>query len=415
MRQQEVGLYIRIRTTNGKQSYCRPVWLNKRELKDGWAFVAGKPEHRPEGVYHLRYTVNGKRVWEKVGKDSHKALQAWANRKWILNNTDTTTRVGATFWAEHQPSVAAPNKLTLQDWQEKFLELKRTTTKKDGTPLDDETITAYKRQLTEFLSICKAEVAEEITGQDLRNYMAALRKRGLMHWSVCNNYTSIATFLKFIGVDHKTLLPYGERPAPDEGTPESYSEEEISRFFNALTDERHRLFFEFLLKVGPREREATTLEWTDLKLDKGAKVTIQARKPHLNFRVKTGKGRVVPLERNLVLKLSAWRAANPTTKLVFGTSSDREDSHFYRVCVETAEKAGMKRESFCLHKWRDTAATNWLRNGVDLRTVSAWLGHSSITMTEKYLAPQTGERAEALMNQVYATDVVQREVTAAVQ
>jgi integrase len=98
-------------------------------------------------------------------------------------------------------------------------------------------------------------------------------------------------------------------------------------------------------------------------------------------------------------------------KLVFGTSSDRENTHFYRVCVETAVKAGMVRETFWLHKFRDTAATWWLRSGVDLRTVSHWLGHSSVTMTERYLSPQQGEHAQQLMNRAF-TIQLDRELSA---
>jgi len=113
----------------------------------------------------------------------------------------------------------------------------------------------------------------------------------LSHRSVCNNYTSIATFLKFCKVDHKELLPYNERPTPDDGIPEAYEESEVKRFFAALTRERDRLAFEFLLKTGVREREMTTLEWSDLDLSKDPTVTIQPRKPHLKFRTKTGKGR----------------------------------------------------------------------------------------------------------------------------
>jgi integrase len=97
-----------------------------------------------------------------------------------------------------------------------------------------------------------------------------------------------------MGIDHKLLLPYGERPAPDDGTPEAYTEEEVKQFFNALSDERHRLFFEFLLKTGVREREATTLEWPDITFGANPTITIQAQKKHLKFRNKVGKSRTVP-------------------------------------------------------------------------------------------------------------------------
>jgi len=38
-----------------------------------------------------------------------------------------------------------------------------------------------------------------------------------------------------------------------------------------------------------------------------------------------------------------------------------------------------------LHDLRHTAACLWLARGVDLSTVSAWLGHASISTTNRYL------------------------------
>jgi integrase len=58
----------------------------------------------------------------------------------------------------------------------------------------------------------------------------------------------------------------------------------------------------------------------------------------------------------------------------------------------------MDEKNFWLHKFRDTAATWWLRNGVDLRTVSHWLGHASIEMTERYPAREQGAQSQRLMN-----------------
>jgi integrase len=126
------------------------------------------------------------------------------------------------------------------------------------------------------------------------------------------------------------------------------------------------------LKTGLRELEMTTLEWTGLNLGGNPTVTVQPRKPHLKFRTKTGKGRTIPLERGLAAKLTAWREKNPTTRLVFGTSSDKEDSHYYRVCQDTAKAASMDPEKFWLHKFRATFCTWSLQRGVDIRTVQHW-------------------------------------------
>jgi integrase len=40
-----------------------------------------------------------------------------------------------------------------------------------------------------------------------------------------------------------------------------------------------------------------------------------------------------------------------------------------------------------LHRFRDTAATRWLRAGIDVRTVQEWLGHESPATMQKYLEP----------------------------
>jgi hypothetical protein len=72
---QKVSVYIRIRLTDGSQPYCPAIWESKKRLRPHWCLVRGKPEHHPEGVYHVRYRVNGKPIWEKVcvGDDSYGA------------------------------------------------------------------------------------------------------------------------------------------------------------------------------------------------------------------------------------------------------------------------------------------------------------------------------------------------------
>lgn len=392
----KVSINLRIRTSDGRQPYCQPVWegIRIKKLKPGWAIVNGVEEHHPEGVYHLSFYVGGRRKQENVGK--HAVLAQRAYERKIASEPDEVVPV----------AKPTPTRTTLAQLKTKFIVYKRSTAKRDGTPLDEETITAYEQQTTEFLANCQHEYPGEVDGMDLRLYTAAPRKRGLTHRSICNNYTSIATFLKFCDVDHKKLLPYSERPTPDDGTPEAYSEQEVRRFFAALSRERDRLAFEMLLKAGLREREMTTLEWSDLLLEGNPTVTVQARKPHLKFRTKTGKGRTIPLEQNLALKLKDWQKKNPKTRLVFGTKADKEDSHFYRVCVQTAEKAGMDPANFWLHKWRDTFGTWTCRaNKVDLRTLQHWMGHSSITMTERYLAPGEGTYAQQGINATFSINL----------
>ena len=56
-------------------------------------------------------------------------------------------------------------------------------------------------------------------------------------------------------------------------------------------------------------------------------------------------------------------------------------------CKDIATRAGLNKEEWHLHRFRDTAATRWLRAGIDVRTVQVWLGHESLATTQKYLEP----------------------------
>ncbi len=87
----EVGIYLRIRTADGSQPYCKPVWENRKKLKPLWAFVDGKPQERPDGTYHLRFNIEGKRKWKNVGKDARYAYDQKEHRKWTLNYTQIPT------------------------------------------------------------------------------------------------------------------------------------------------------------------------------------------------------------------------------------------------------------------------------------------------------------------------------------
>lgn len=200
-------------TENGKRVYR--VTDTKKQAK--------------EGTYHLRYSQNGKRRLSPAGDQLKWALVLLKSKEVELLKGEPEAPA---------PKAAKPEKLTLTEQRKEFIEYKKATKKRDRTPLDSETLDAYEAQTEEFLAACQADYAEEVTGDDLRRYMDALEKRGLSQRSVCNHYTAIACFLKFCGVDHKTLLDKDQRPRPDDGVPEAYTKDEMKKFFAVLPDER---------------------------------------------------------------------------------------------------------------------------------------------------------------------------------
>jgi hypothetical protein len=62
-------LYIRV-TKNGRNSFCKPVYLSKGRLKPHYAVVEGEPEHHPEGVYYIRSGSIRYDHWQVLGLDA---------------------------------------------------------------------------------------------------------------------------------------------------------------------------------------------------------------------------------------------------------------------------------------------------------------------------------------------------------
>jgi len=115
-----------------------------------------------------------------------------------------------------------------------------------------------------------------------------------------NYYGSITTFLRSCGIDHKSLVAKQHRPHKEDPDPEAYTEDEINAFLVACNSERDRLFFEFLLKTGAREKEATHAERTDINWtenaitvygEKNVKVVVGGKEKKLRFRTKTRRSR----------------------------------------------------------------------------------------------------------------------------
>jgi hypothetical protein len=77
----KVGLYLRYRTPENKQSPYRAVaWDAKKRVRPGWCVVNGIAEQHTDVTYHLRYKSEGKWVWEAVGSDANSASSGRAAR-----------------------------------------------------------------------------------------------------------------------------------------------------------------------------------------------------------------------------------------------------------------------------------------------------------------------------------------------
>jgi site-specific recombinase XerD len=51
-------------------------------------------------------------------------------------------------------------------------------------------------------------------------------------------------------------------------------------------------------------------------------------------------------------------------------------------------------EHIYLHRLRKTCAIRWHENGINVRTIQAWLGHKSLETTQIYLGVSDGDKLQ---------------------
>jgi hypothetical protein len=77
-RRGKVGVLLRV-----KEGYVKPVWEGSK-LKPLVGIISGQEEYRPEGIYYLRYTDNGKARIENAGSDAVEVMTFRDRRLAIL-------------------------------------------------------------------------------------------------------------------------------------------------------------------------------------------------------------------------------------------------------------------------------------------------------------------------------------------
>jgi integrase len=351
------------------------------------------------------YGDKGKAVYQRLDSDLQESLNA-RDRK------EKDLKADAANLAAGRSVPDDPTRKTLVKYKEKFLQ------KKVDKKLDKETLSAYKHLITEFMDVTKRRFAEDVTEDDMQDFCRALRNRGLAERSVMNYAGSVLTFLRSTKVlslakidEIKEAIPVVVDPLPV-----AYTKTQYETLMAAITNERHRLYFQTLLMTGMREREASHLRWDNLDLEVGSiridpkqetTVTVRGQEKVITFKSKNRKPRFVTVPTELLTKLSEWRKKVPDTEFVFGTpkrnmssTGDLPDGHLLDALKRYAYNAGLNcgkcpqcRKSggkLCgtwkLHRFRHSYATTVLRSGVDPASVRDLLGHHDLTMTNKYIA-----------------------------
>jgi len=134
------------------------------------------------------------------------------------------------------------------------------------------------------------------------------------------------------------------------------------------------------LNTGIRRGSLFRLEWRDVNLD-SRMLTIRGET------AKSGKTYYVPLNDQAHGALRMWREQSPGNGLVFPSPGDPETP--FNNCNTAWERvlrmAGI--DHFRWHDMRHTFASQLASEGVSLQVIASALGHSTITLTQRYAKP----------------------------
>lgn len=237
---------------------------------------------------------------------------------------------------------------------------------------------------------CSPEV---LSVEQIQDYLLHLLEQRQLSWSTCNQ--AICAFRFFYDITLKrgsftVSIPHGRTP---QRQPEILSREEVMRVIDATARVSDRVLLTTTYAAGLRLSEVIALRWSDIDSER------------MSLRVVQGKGakdRYTVLSSSLLPVLrDYWKHSRPRGPWLF-PSRDREscisDHTAQRAYTRAKQKAGIAKRGG-IHALRHAFATHLLEAGVDLNTIKQFMGHGSLSTTQRYLhltAAHLKENAGAL-------------------
>jgi len=170
-------------------------------------------------------------------------------------------------------------------------------------------------------------------------------------------------------------------------TPFLRTKEEIRAVYLALPV-HVRPVFAVGVFAGLRKNEILGLRWEDIDLERRV-INLRRQKVHGKNEtgpLKSGKSRVVPILDTLLPVLEAWKLRCPSKELCFPSRiGTMMDDHTLNKQLNKAFKELDGVERVTWHQaTRHTFASHWVMDGRPIEKLKEVLGHSSVTVTERY-------------------------------
>lgn len=255
------------------------------------------------------------------------------------------------------------------------------------------TILAYQCDLDQYLRyFSKKNIndPDQVTRQDITNYMQSQKTKGLSTGSICRSLAAVRMFHRFLvreRLSKQDPTHLVETPKTWKRMPDVLTVQEIELMIKASRGRhwhhmRNHAILELLYASGMRVSELVSLKIENVNtqvgyvrcIGKGQKERIvpigkKATEAVINYLDKA-RGKIISSKIDPILFISR-----------LGKKLSRQS--VWKIIKISAKKAGIKKE-IKTHTMRHSFATHLLEHGADLRSVQEMLGHADISTTQIY-------------------------------
>lgn len=358
----------------------------------------GTVRQRKDGTWEARVTLG----FGPDGKQRRKSFYA-------ATQAEVQSKMRAALSKIEQGDYSEPSKITLSSWLDTWFATY-------GLPhWRSKTAEVHRDNIRLHLKPALGRITlVNLRPDHIQGFINAQQKAGFSAPSIRKQLEPLKGALKQ-AVDNR-LIP--RNPAYNVKLPPNEQREidfllldEQKALLAVLPDSTQGRAIRFILGTGLRASELCGLRWTDIEKDsftvrqsaqyvrdvEAKEGTPKQKLSIAGTKTKAGR-RTIPLTSSMAALLETQRKAQMTARLAagpawlggqagegktpvfateYGTVYDRSNlSRTLRLCLS---KAGLKSRG--LHALRHTFATNWVRSGADLRTLSEILGHTKVALT----------------------------------
>ncbi|MBE9539376.1 MAG: tyrosine recombinase XerC [Proteobacteria bacterium] len=269
---------------------------------------------------------------------------------------------------------------------EQFLDYLR-----DVRQLSPHTLSSYRRDLKSLIAFCKSQKIHapgRIGDSDIRQWAAALHRRGLAGSSIQRSLSASRSFFNFMGRMHgQRHNPATSVQAPRQSRklPKTLDADQVSSYLKfdgeSMVARRDHAIAELFYSSGLRLAELVALDIEDLDMG-SLLITV------------TGKGnktRTVPIGSIAMKAIDSWLAVRPeplakeaVNALFISNRGSRISARNIQARLKLqGRKSGMYQDVHP-HMLRHSFASHMLESSGDLRAVQELLGHANISTTQIY-------------------------------